>query len=187
MSDLPPSRVLSYVGPQRGLFAPLPRGAARHLWGLMDHRRGPGDTGRTMDFPPPDYAASLRAFVRGYQGSRQDAVAFAPDVFTFFARLLVDERLPRDARPIVSAVLAYFVVPDDVMPEADLGPLGLMDDLYAAAHAYRTLRREIAQELLADAWVGEVPVEDAFSVIYTQTRAELGKRTRDVLRMAGLH
>ena len=91
-------------------------------------------------FEPPDYAASLRTFVSGYEGSRERAVRLAPDVFTFYARLLVDDRLHRDARSIVSSVLAYFVVPDDVMPEAELGPLGLMDDLYAAAFAYRLLR-----------------------------------------------
>lgn len=137
-------------------------------------------------FEPPDYATSLRLFVSGYAGSRERAVMLAPDVFTFYARLLVDDRLHRDARTIVSSVLAYFVVPDDVMPEAELGPLGLMDDLYAAAFAYRVLRREVATEILAHAWQGDDDLEDAFGVLYSETRAELGKRTKDVLKMAGL-
>jgi len=136
--------------------------------------------------PAPDYAASLRAFVEGYEGSRQEAVHLAPDVFTFYARLLVDPRLPRDARPIVSSVLAYFVVPDDVWPEADLGPLGLMDDLFAAAHGFRVLQRELPPELLADAWLPDMPLEEAMSIVYAETRRELGKRTKDVLRMSGL-
>lgn len=137
-------------------------------------------------FEPPDYASALRTFVHEYRGTRERAVRLAPDVFTFFARLLVDDRLHRDARAVVSSVLAYFVVPDDVMPEAELGPLGLMDDLFAAAHGYRLVRREVAPEILADAWLGDEDLDDAFSVIYAETRAELGKRTRDVLRMAGL-
>lgn len=137
-------------------------------------------------FEPPDYAASLRTFVSGYEGSRERAVRLAPDVFTFYARLLVDDRLHRDARSTVSSVLAYFVVPDDVMPEAELGPLGLMDDLYAAAFAYRLLRREVATEILADAWPGDEDLDDAFGVLYAETRAELGRRTKDVLKMAGL-
>ena len=139
-----------------------------------------------MAFEPPDYAASLREFVRGYEGSRMRAVQLAPEVFTFFARLLVDDRLPRSARAIVTSVLAYFVVPDDVMPEAELGPLGLLDDLYAACHAYRVLRREVPAQLLVDAWPGEDDLDDAMSLVHTETRAELGKRTKDVLRMAGL-
>lgn len=137
-------------------------------------------------FEAPDFAASLRRFVHDYRGARQRAVLLAPDVFGLFARMLVDPRLPRDARHVVTSVLAYFVVPDDVMPEAELGPLGLMDDLFAAAHAYRTLRRELPTELLHDAWRGDEELDEAMAVVYTETRAELGKRAKDVLRMAGL-
>ncbi|MEX1366372.1 MAG: DUF1232 domain-containing protein [Nannocystaceae bacterium] len=137
-------------------------------------------------FEVPDYAAALHRFVHEYRGSRQQAVLLAPDVFSFFARLLVDPRLPRSSRPIVTSVLAYFVVPDDVLPEAELGPLGLMDDLFAAAHAYRMLRRELPAALLLDAWQGDRALDDAMGLVYAQTRAELGRKTKDVLRMAGL-
>ncbi|MEM7155411.1 MAG: DUF1232 domain-containing protein [Myxococcota bacterium] len=137
-------------------------------------------------FEAPDFAASLHRFVHEYRGSRQRAVVLAPDVFSFFARLLIDERLPRGARNVVTSVLAYFVVPDDVMPEAELGPLGVLDDLYAAAYAYRMLRRELPMPLLQDAWSGDDELDEAMSVVYTETRAELGKRTKSVLRMAGL-
>lgn len=137
-------------------------------------------------FEAPDYAASLRRFVEGYRGGRERTVALAPEVFMFFARLFVDPRLPREARHVVTSVLAYFVAPDDVLPEAELGPLGLMDDLYAAAHAYRTLRRELPTELIGDAWRADADIEEAMALVHTETRAELGKRTKDVLRMAGL-
>lgn len=137
-------------------------------------------------FEAPDYEASLRRFVAGYEGARARAVVLAPEVFTFFARLLVDPRLGRDARHVVTSVLAYFVAPDDVMPEAELGPLGVLDDLYAAAYAYRTLRRELPMEMLRDAWEGDDDLDAAMAMVHAETRAELGKRTKDVLRMAGL-
>jgi len=139
-------------------------------------------------FEVPDYAAALRRFVSEYEGPRQRAVRLAPDVFSFFARLLVAPKLTRSGRHIVTSVLAYFVVPDDVLPEAELGPLGLIDDLYAAAHAYRMLRRELPEGLLFDAWVSEeTSLDEAMAVVYAETRAELGRRTKDVLRMAGLN
>ncbi len=87
---------------------------------------------------------------------------------------------------MVTSVLAYFVVPDDVMPEAELGPMGLMDDLFAAAHAYRMLRRELPSALIGDAWSGDLELDEAMSIVYSETRAELGRRTKEVLRMAGL-
>jgi uncharacterized membrane protein YkvA (DUF1232 family) len=137
-------------------------------------------------FEAPDYASSLRSFVEGYEGSRQQVVRLAPEVFTFFARLMVDSSLSRDARHMVTSVLAYFVAPDDVMPEAELGPLGLMDDLFAASHAYRTLRRELPVETLRAAWQADEDLDEAMAMVHSETKAELGKRTKDVLRMAGL-
>jgi len=135
---------------------------------------------------PPDYEASLRRFVDGYRGARERAVVLAPEVFTFYARLLVDPRLTRDARHVVTSVLAYFVAPDDVLPESELGPLGLLDDLYAAAHGYRTLRRELPLEMLRAAWACDDDLDEAMAIVHAEARAELGKRTKDVLRMAGL-
>lgn len=136
--------------------------------------------------PAPDYAAALQRFVHDYEGTRSAAVRLVPDVFSFYASLLVDPRLGRSPRATVSAVLAYFVIPDDVLPEAELGPLGLLDDLFAASHAYRVLRREVPADVLLDAWPGEQSLDDAMGLAYAETRAELGKRTKDVLRMAGL-
>ncbi|MFO0631659.1 MAG: DUF1232 domain-containing protein [Nannocystaceae bacterium] len=134
----------------------------------------------------PDFLAALRLFVDAYEGSRQRTIARAPDVFEFYARLFGNDALSRDARALVNAVLAYFVVPEDVMPEADFGPLGLMDDLYVAAHVYRILRRELATEVLRAAWQGEGELDTVMDEIHVDARAEVGKRGREALRMAGI-
>ena len=137
-------------------------------------------------FEAPDYRAQIRRFVHGYVGAHQHAILRAGDVFDFYARLMMDERVAGNARVLVASVLAYFVVPDDVLPEADLGPYGMLDDLHLAAHVYRMLRREVPREVLEDAWVEEDALEDVMDVVYTESRAALGKLRRDVLRVAGL-
>jgi len=139
-----------------------------------------------MPFLAPDFAAALHRFVHDYEGSRSAAVRLVPDVFCFYSSLFADARLARDPRNIVTAVLAYFVVAEDVMPETELGPVGLLDDLYAAAYGYRQLRREVPTDVLADAWPGDMRLDDAMALAYSETRAELGKRIREVVRMAGL-
>jgi uncharacterized membrane protein YkvA (DUF1232 family) len=139
-----------------------------------------------VEFEPPEFLASLRRFVESYEGSRSRSIQRAPEIFEFYARLFGDERLGRDARALVNAVLAYFVVPEDVVPEAEYGPLGLMDDLFVAAHCYRILRRELAPEIVPAAWIGEGDLDDVMDQVYTECRAELGKRTKEVLKMAGL-
>lgn len=139
-----------------------------------------------MSFDAPDYLASLHRFVDAYQGPAQRAVALAPAVFEFYARLFADTTLSRDARAMVNAVLAYFVVPEDVLPEAEFGPFGLVDDLFVAGHVFRILRRELQPGTVKHAWQGQGDIDEVMDVIYSEGRSELGKRAREVLRLAGL-
>jgi uncharacterized membrane protein YkvA (DUF1232 family) len=139
-----------------------------------------------MSFVAPSYLAALRVFVDGYEGTCGRSILIAGDVFGFYSRLFSSDGLDREARGLVSAVLAYFVVPHDILPEEELGPYGLIDDLYVAAHVFRLLRRMLPRELLADAWHDDEPIERAFSRIYGECRSELGKRARLAIRLAGL-
>lgn len=134
----------------------------------------------------PDYRAALAAFVQSYRGTRYRTVCRAPEVFGFYQALFSDPRVPRHARPTISAVLACFVVTDDVMPEEDLGPEGLLDDLFVAAHAFRQLRREVGGHILLEAWKGEGDLESVMDEVYADGRGALGKKARDVIRLAGL-
>jgi hypothetical protein len=61
-----------------------------------------------------------------------------------------------------------------------------MDDLFVAAHCYRILRRELAPEIVPAAWIGEGDLDDVMDQVYSECRAELGKRTKEVLKLAGL-
>jgi uncharacterized membrane protein YkvA (DUF1232 family) len=157
-----------------------------------------------VPFEAPNYLAALHACVAGYDGAHRDAVIRAPDVFAFFARLFQEPDLPQSARVLVNAVLAYFVAPHDVLPEEDLGPFGLLDDLYVAAHAYQVLRRELDGELLESAWrkrgraaaksirgrpttlPDDDDLDQVMAVVRSESRAAVGKAGRDALKMAGI-
>lgn len=138
-------------------------------------------------FEPPDYGRALRECVAGYEGSYARSVLRAPEVFELFARLFVHEELPRGARSLIAGVLAYFVAPQDVMPEETLGPYGLLDDLYAAAHAFRLLERELVPEaLLRGCWRGRGDLYQVMADVHADARAAVGKDRKAVLAMAGI-
>lgn len=134
----------------------------------------------------PNFAVLLREFCHDYSGPRSRAVQQAPHVFEFFVRLHTRVRLNRQQQGVVNAVLAYFVVPDDLLPEEKLGPFGLVDNLYVASYAFRTLRRELPAEELCACWLGEQSVEEVMDVIHKECRSEIGKKAKDALRLAGL-
>jgi len=134
----------------------------------------------------PNHRHALEQFVQGYQGKRSRAVCHAADVFGFYSNLFNDSRLLRHQRSLVNAVLAYFVVSDDLFPEETMGPLGLIDDLFIASHVFRNLQRQVRPEVLLDAWKGEQELDDVMAEVYRETRAAVGKKTKDVLKLAGL-
>ena len=75
------------------------------------------------------------------------------------ARVSATERGPRSvAGTLFGGSKPRIVEVKGISVEAELGPLGLMDDLYAAAYAYRMLRRELPGGVLRDAWQAD---EDA--------------------------
>ncbi|MBI5536333.1 MAG: DUF1232 domain-containing protein [Deltaproteobacteria bacterium] len=133
-----------------------------------------------------EFARSLRGFVDGYEGPHERAVHRAPEVFDLFARLFSSDQLDRISRQMVNGVLAYFVAPGDAMPEDTLGPYGLLDDLYVAAHAFRTLRRELPAEALDAAWRGEGDLDEVMNMVFAESKAGVGKKGREALRLAGL-
>jgi uncharacterized membrane protein YkvA (DUF1232 family) len=139
-----------------------------------------------MAYEELQFAGLLRAFVDGYQGAHERAVLRAPEVFDLFARLFSSDQLDRSSRQVINAVLAYFVAPGDALPECTLGPYGLLDDLYVAAHAFRLLRREIPADIMDEAWRGEGDLDEVMSVVFSESRSAVGKKGREALRLAAL-
>jgi uncharacterized membrane protein YkvA (DUF1232 family) len=139
-----------------------------------------------MEFEAPDYRVEIRRFVHEYSGAHQRAISRAGDVFEFYSRLMLDRRVQGEARHLVTAVLAYFVLPNDVLPEAELGPYGMLDDLFLAGHVFRMIARELPREVLADAWAEDDDLRAVMDMVYSEGRSALGKQRKDVLRVAGL-
>jgi uncharacterized membrane protein YkvA (DUF1232 family) len=135
----------------------------------------------------PDFAQQLEAYVDGYRGPREVSVREAANLYRFYVRLYADPRLPRGARPIVNAVLAYFVVADDVIPPEEGGELGIVDDVFLAAHAYRMLCNEgVEAELLQEAWPARTDPDAVIAEVYRDARAAVGKKRKEILEMSGL-
>ncbi|MEE2962235.1 MAG: hypothetical protein VYA34_15995 [Myxococcota bacterium] len=134
----------------------------------------------------PDYGKQLREFCKDYHGARDRAVKYAPEIFEFYALLFTRGHLNRENQGIVTSVLAYFVVAEDVYPENQLGPFGLVDDLYVASYAFRLLRNEIPSSDLIACWKGKGELEVVMNEIYRECRSEMGKTTKEALRLAGL-
>ena len=61
------------------------------------------------------------------------ALLLVPDIFILLVRLTLDKNVPAPTRAMIGGVLAYFILPMDLLPEAILGGAGYLDDLVLAA------------------------------------------------------
>ncbi len=100
------------------------------------------------------YLLALLALV--VAGRRTDARAlatFLPDCLVLVRRLLGDPRVSRRRKLALGALLAYLVMPLDLVPDF-LPVVGQLDDLVLLALGLRGLLRGADRELLTSHWPG---------------------------------
>jgi uncharacterized membrane protein YkvA (DUF1232 family) len=89
-------------------------------------------------------------------GRRSEAAVVArliPDCLRLFRRLLADRRVSRSRRLVLVCLVAYLLMPIDLVP--DFIPVaGQLDDAILVALVLRTVLRSGGEELLREHWSG---------------------------------
>jgi uncharacterized membrane protein YkvA (DUF1232 family) len=89
-------------------------------------------------------------------GRRADAVAvarFVPDCVVLLRRLARDPRLPRRHRWLLLALVAYLLLPFDLVPDV-IPVAGALDDAILVVWALRIVLRAAGPEALVEHWPG---------------------------------
>jgi uncharacterized membrane protein YkvA (DUF1232 family) len=100
------------------------------------------------------YAILLAWLVVAGKGRKARTVArFVPDFVILFRRLLSDHRVPRRTKLLLAALIAYLVMPFDLVP--DFIPVaGYLDDAVVIAFALRHVLRRCGPGLIEELWPG---------------------------------
>jgi len=70
----------------------------------------------------------------------------------------VDPDVPKADKAKLVGVIAYFISPIDLMPEALLGPIGYVDDIALAAYVLNGMLNHTDPEVLRRHWAGDTDV-----------------------------
>lgn len=89
----------------------------------------------------------------GRRMSLREAVRLVPDVVRLLRRLAVDPAVPRRIRVGLWVLLAYVVLPIDLVPDF-IPVIGLADEVVVIAVALRYIARRLGPEALARNWPG---------------------------------
>lgn len=84
-----------------------------------------------------------------------ELIMLLPRLVALLYRLFRDKRVSLRLRIFVGAVLAYVISPIDLLPEAILGPIGLLDDFVLVIFAIDLLFSETDQEIIYEHWDGD--------------------------------
>lgn len=97
--------------------------------------------------------------IQDYHGPFSEIIKYSPDFFELFQSLLKEQNLDENVSSMIKAVVAYFVLPQDIIPEDKFGAFGYIDDLYLCAHVISTLIAE--RDVIKKHWVKK---EDVFKI-----------------------
>ena len=128
----------------------------------------------------------LRNKVSKYCGTHSDIVLLAPDIFMLLVRLMKDNRVSAKQKLIVSSVIAYFISPIDIIPEALLGPFGYTDDIIIAVMVMNKIINETKEEVIVENWSGKGNILALIQNILTISNSIFGKKIESLKKKFGL-
>lgn len=104
-----------------------------------------------------------------------------PNLFKLLLSLLRDPRVSKIDRILFGAVMAYVVLPMDLMPDF-MGVFGLADDLYLVGLALSRLFANAGTDILLEHWTGNPRALGYLIEGVEEVGALLPKKVRSVLK-----
>jgi uncharacterized membrane protein YkvA (DUF1232 family) len=128
----------------------------------------------------------LEQEVSSYRGEHSELIGEAPSLYRLMTRLLDDPALPSHLSPLVIAAIAYFILPEDVIPEDKFGPLGFIDDIFLCAFVADKVRKQVGtDDILIRNWEDKTPVVPLIDQILEQEEELIGDKKQQILDCIG--
>ena len=128
----------------------------------------------------------LEKDISDYKGEYASIIHQAPALYRMMTRMLDDRNLPSKISPLVIAAIAYFILPEDVIPEDKFGPAGYVDDIYLCAFVANEVAKEFGSpDILVRNWDGKVSVVDLINDILGREQELIGDKKARIMQYIG--
>ena len=132
------------------------------------------------------FDAILEKDISGYEGKFSQLISQAPAFYRMMTRLLDDRALPKEMSQLVIAAIAYFILPEDIIPEERYGPAGYVDDIYLCAFVANEVMKDSAMpDILARNWDGSVPVVELVREVLDREKELIGDKKDRIMQYIG--
>jgi uncharacterized membrane protein YkvA (DUF1232 family) len=128
----------------------------------------------------------LEKQISAYEGRHDDLIYQAPELYRLLTKMLDDPILPIRLRPIIISAIAYFILPNDIIPEELHGPYGYVDDIFLSAFVADKVRNEIgSNDILTNNWDGEADITSLIEEILSKEEELVGDQKKRILGYIG--
>jgi uncharacterized membrane protein YkvA (DUF1232 family) len=146
----------------------------------------PGVLGQRGGFQLKRFDDLLERDISDYKGEFKELIHQAPALYRLMTKLLDDRALPSRMSPLVIAAIAYFILPEDVIPEDKFGPVGYVDDIYLCAFvANEVVKAAGTQAILTRNWDGNTPVVALVNEILEREQELIGDKKDRIMQYIG--
>ena len=83
-----------------------------------------------------DFYDTLLENLDNYTGEYESFIDYGPALFKLLCDLL-NEDIDKSLRLPICGAIAYYVTPEDIIPEQVYGPYGYIDDIYISSYVLR--------------------------------------------------
>ena len=133
-----------------------------------------------------DFYDTLIENLEGYEGEYAYFINCGPNLFNLLCDLLSQNEISRELRLEISAAIAYYVAPDDIIPEEIYGPYGYIDDIFVSVYVLRKVAKQFGYDFLQNLWKHETDVKEVMDDCYDNSLELLEDKVHAVLSYVGL-
>ena len=133
-----------------------------------------------------DFSDTHRENLNSFDGDYAPFIDCGPDLFVLLCDILDNDKLTRESRLEINSAIAYYVVPNDVIPEEIYGPYGYIDDIFVSVYVLKKIARDYGYEFLQNMWRHNSNVEDVIEECYNHSLELLEDKIYPILNYSGL-
>lgn len=133
-----------------------------------------------------DFYDTLIENLNSFEGDYASFIDCGPNLFNLLCDLLSQKEIKKDMRLEISAAIAYFVAPDDIIPEEIYGPYGYIDDIFISVYILRKVADEFGYDYLQNLWKHDSNVKEIMDDCYDNSLELLEDKVYPILVYVGL-
>ena len=132
------------------------------------------------------YYDFLKYEINNFEGDFDNFILYIPEFFKLLCDLLEEDILKEEKR-MINTALAYFVVPNDIIPEDIYGPMGYVDDIYVCSVVLKQLYNKY-ENLICKHWDYDEDFNSVLSTCYKESHKILKEKNLidDIFNYTGL-